>query len=183
MQSPLIIAISGASGSGKSLFTKNLFNLEPSIKNEKTPEVLKVDNKYFLAEIKSIKKNDKPMNHPDVLKMINAQLNFQNIIKNNLLKSQYNLPITIRLVRPDGEISLSRTISSGTEGAIYYPYQTASNAISGKWFVEAYLDKEKSPIGKTSFEIRALPEVLCLRPSGGSVYYSMDTGSISVPGG
>ncbi|HBA58855.1 MAG: uridine kinase, partial [Pseudomonadota bacterium] len=26
MQSPLIIAISGASGSGKSLFTKNLFN-------------------------------------------------------------------------------------------------------------------------------------------------------------
>lgn len=26
MQSPLIIAISGASGSGKSLFTENLFN-------------------------------------------------------------------------------------------------------------------------------------------------------------
>lgn len=26
MQSPLIIAISGASGSGKSLFTQNLFN-------------------------------------------------------------------------------------------------------------------------------------------------------------
>ena len=76
------------------------------------------------------------------------------IIKNNLLKTQYNLPITIRLIRPDGEISLSRTISSGTEGAIYYPYQTASNAISGKWFVEAYLDKNKSPIGKSSFEIR-----------------------------
>ena len=61
----------------------NLFKKIYLIKNEKTPEVLKVDNKYFLAEIKSIKKNNKPMNHPDVLKMINAQLNFQNKIKNN----------------------------------------------------------------------------------------------------
>ncbi len=61
----------------------NLFKKIYLIKNEKTPEVLKVDNKYFLAEIKSIKRNNKPMNHPDVLKMINAQLNFQNKIKNN----------------------------------------------------------------------------------------------------
>ncbi len=44
---------------------------------------MKVDNKYFLAEIKSIEKNNKPMNDPDVLKTINAQLNFQNKIKNN----------------------------------------------------------------------------------------------------
>jgi len=61
----------------------NLFKKIYSIKNEKSPEVLKVDNKYFLAEIKSIEKNNRPMDDPDVLKMINAQLNFQNKIKNN----------------------------------------------------------------------------------------------------
>ena len=61
----------------------NLFKKIYSIKNEKSPEVLKVDNKYFLAEIKSIEKNNRPMNDPDVLKTINAQLNFQNKIKNN----------------------------------------------------------------------------------------------------
>ena len=43
--------------------------------------------------------------------------------------------------------------------------------------------KKKRVRQETCFEIRALPEVLPLRPSGGSVYYSMDTGSISVPGG
>ena len=44
---------------------------------------MKVDNKYFLAEIKSTGKNNKSMNDPDVLKTINAQINFQNKIKNN----------------------------------------------------------------------------------------------------
>ena len=85
-----IITIKNIDGSKKNKDNKkienlsdNLFNKIYLIKNEKTPEVLKVDNKYFLAEIKSIKKNNKPMNHPDVLKMINAQLNFQNKIKNN----------------------------------------------------------------------------------------------------
>ena len=61
----------------------NLFKKIYSIKNEKSPEILKVDNKYFLAEIKSIEKNNKPINDPDVLKTINAQLNFQNKIENN----------------------------------------------------------------------------------------------------
>ena len=53
-----------------------------SIKNEKSPEVLKVDNKYFLAEIKSIEKSERSMNDPDVLKTIKSQLNFQNKINN-----------------------------------------------------------------------------------------------------
>jgi len=61
----------------------NLFKKIYAIKNKKSPEILKVDKKYFLAEIKSIEKNNKTINDPDVLKIINAQLKFQNKIKNN----------------------------------------------------------------------------------------------------
>jgi len=61
----------------------NLFKKIYVIKNEKSPEVLKVDGKYFLAEIKSIERNNRPIDDPDVLKTINAQLKFQNKIKNN----------------------------------------------------------------------------------------------------
>ena len=61
----------------------NLFKKIYAIKNEKSPEVLKVDNKYFLAEISSVEKNSRPMNHPKVLKAINDQLIFQNKIENN----------------------------------------------------------------------------------------------------
>ena len=61
----------------------NLFKKIYLIKNEKMPEVLKVDNKYFLAEIKSIERNNLPITNATVLKTINAQLNFQNKIENN----------------------------------------------------------------------------------------------------
>ncbi len=61
----------------------NLFKKIYLIKNEKSPEVVKIDNKYFLVEIKSIEKNNKTMNDPDVLKAINSQLDFQNKIENN----------------------------------------------------------------------------------------------------
>ena len=61
----------------------NLFKKIYVMKNEKSPEILKVDGKYFLAEIKSIERNNRPIDDPDVLKTINAQLNFQNKIKNN----------------------------------------------------------------------------------------------------
>ena len=61
----------------------NLFKKIYSIKKEKAPEVLKIDNKYFLAEINSIKKEIRSINDPNVLKSINAQINFQNKIKIN----------------------------------------------------------------------------------------------------
>ena len=60
-----------------------LFNKIYLIKNEKTPEILNVDNKYFIAQVKSIEKSIKPMNDPDVLKALNDQITFQIKIENN----------------------------------------------------------------------------------------------------
>ena len=61
----------------------SLFKKIYSIKNKNTPTVIKINNKYFLAEIKSIEKTNKPIDDPDVFKAINAQLNFQKKIENN----------------------------------------------------------------------------------------------------
>jgi peptidyl-prolyl cis-trans isomerase D len=61
----------------------NLFKKIFTIKNEKTPEIIKVDNKYFLAQIKSTETYNKPINDPKVLEALNAQLNFQIKIENN----------------------------------------------------------------------------------------------------
>jgi peptidyl-prolyl cis-trans isomerase D len=61
----------------------NLFKKIYNIRNKKTPEVIKVNNKYFLAEIKTIEKSNRPMTDPEVLEALNAQLNFQIKIKNN----------------------------------------------------------------------------------------------------
>ena len=61
----------------------NFFKKVYSITNEKEPEIIKDNNKFFLAEIKSIERKNKPMSDPDVLEALNAQLNFQAKIKNN----------------------------------------------------------------------------------------------------
>ena len=53
------------------------------IKEEKIPEVVKVNNKYYLVEVKSITKKNLSINNPDVLKIVNNQIDIQNKIKNN----------------------------------------------------------------------------------------------------
>ena len=64
-------------------FPDDLFKKIYFIKNEKIPEIIKINNKFFLVEIKSTEKISKPMNNTDVLKALNEQLNFQAKIENN----------------------------------------------------------------------------------------------------
>ena len=67
----------------KDKFSDNLFKKINKIKSQNAPEILKVENQYFLTEIKSIKKVNKSLNDPDVLNAIKSQINFKNKIKNN----------------------------------------------------------------------------------------------------
>ncbi len=60
-----------------------IFNKIYFIKNEKIPELIKIENQFYLAEIVSIQKINKTLEDPDVSKMINAQLLFKNKIKKN----------------------------------------------------------------------------------------------------
>ena len=85
-----IIVIKSVDGNKKDKNDKKIKNLSDKlfkkiyfIKNEKSPEIVKIDDKYFLAEIKFIEKNNRPIDDPNVLKTINTQLNFQNKIENN----------------------------------------------------------------------------------------------------
>ncbi len=61
----------------------SIFKKIYSIKNEKTPQVLKIDGKYYLAEIISILREKKSINDPDVIELIKAQLKFRYKIEFN----------------------------------------------------------------------------------------------------
>tara|TARA_B100001057_G_scaffold141042_1_gene140782 strand:- start:965 stop:2419 length:1455 start_codon:yes stop_codon:yes gene_type:complete len=61
----------------------DLFKKIYNIKNTQTPEIININEKYYLAEIKSEDKKIKPMNDPDVLEALNIQLNFKAKIENN----------------------------------------------------------------------------------------------------
>ncbi len=61
----------------------SLFEKIFSINNEKTPEVIKSENNYYLVEVVSKEIINKSVEHPDVLKAITDQLDIQNKIRNN----------------------------------------------------------------------------------------------------
>ena len=70
----------------------NLFKKIYNIKNIQSPEIINIDGKYYLAEIKNKEKINKPMNDAQVLEALNAQLSFKaKIEKNNSLIKDISL--------------------------------------------------------------------------------------------
>ena len=61
----------------------NLFKKIYNIKIPRSPEVINIESKYYLAEIKDEEKKNRPMNDPEVLEALNAQLSFKEKIENN----------------------------------------------------------------------------------------------------
>ena len=61
----------------------NLFKKIYNLKSTMSPEIINLNSKYYLAEISSIEKKNRPFEDPDVQEALNAQLNFKNKIENN----------------------------------------------------------------------------------------------------
>ena len=61
----------------------NLFKKIYNLKTPQSPEVININSKYYLAEIKEEEKKNRPMNDPEVLEALNAQLSFKQKIENN----------------------------------------------------------------------------------------------------
>ena len=61
----------------------NLFQKIYNIKLPQSPEVISIDGKYYLAEIKEEEKKNRSMNDPDVLEALKAQLSFKEKIEKN----------------------------------------------------------------------------------------------------
>ena len=53
------------------------------IKTTRAPEVINIDGKYYLAEIKDIEKKNKPITDSEVLEALKAQLSFKDKIEKN----------------------------------------------------------------------------------------------------
>ena len=61
----------------------NLFKKIYNLKSINSPEVINLNNKYYIGEIFDIDKKNRPFNDPEVQEALNAQLNFKAKIENN----------------------------------------------------------------------------------------------------
>jgi len=61
----------------------DLFKKIYNINNLKTPEVINLGNKYYLAEVSNVEKKNRSINDPKVQEALNSQLIFEKKIENN----------------------------------------------------------------------------------------------------
>ena len=61
----------------------NLFKKIYNLKSIQVPEIINLENKYYLAEINKIEKKDRLFTDPEVQEALNAQLSFKNKIESN----------------------------------------------------------------------------------------------------
>ena len=64
-------------------FSDKLFKKIFNLRNIKFPEVVNLDNKYFIAEVSNIEKITKSLNDPEVQEALIAQISFKNKIEKN----------------------------------------------------------------------------------------------------
>ena len=61
----------------------SLFKKIYSLNSINVPEIINLNNKYYLVEISNIEKKERPFNDPEVQKALNAQLSFKTKIEKN----------------------------------------------------------------------------------------------------
>ena len=62
-----------------------------------------------------------------------------------------DVPVTVKLVRPDGKVSRTLTRRAEFDGGFALDLQLTGNAATGSWTITAHLDPEGAPVGITNF--------------------------------
>ena len=62
-----------------------------------------------------------------------------------------NVPLTLKIHRPDGAVALERTLTNGQAGGFHLTVPISASARTGTWSAYAYLDPAGQPVGSITF--------------------------------
>ena len=72
-----------------------------------------------------------------------------------------DLPIRLRLRRPNGQIAAETVPPRQDDGSLFWPLRLSAGATYGVWTLEALTDPDAPPVGRTTFRVEAfVPERL-----------------------
>ncbi|MBL0941457.1 MAG: alpha-2-macroglobulin family protein [Alphaproteobacteria bacterium] len=82
------------------------------------------------------------------------KINITGLLRSDKGKAATNMPLTFRILRPDGvEIYQKATKDQGS-GSHTLEFSTSASSPSGEWTVVVHLDPKKPEIGRTTFRVR-----------------------------
>ncbi|WP_377048710.1 alpha-2-macroglobulin family protein [Muricoccus vinaceus] len=75
-----------------------------------------------------------------------------------------DLPVRLRLRRPNGQVAAEAVPPRGPEGAVFWAPQLSAGAPAGGWTIEALTDPNRPPVASSGFQVDAfVPERLEVR--------------------
>ena len=85
------------------------------------------------------------------------------LIRDKALKAVEDMPLTLQLIRPDGEVALTKKISQLKAGGFQKRFAIPTSGRTGQWQTKLYLSIDDDPIGSYAFEVADyVPETLSL---------------------
>ena len=75
------------------------------------------------------------------------------LVRDDKANALSNVPLTLKLLRPDGIVVDSRQLDAGSLGGHYQIYALARDARMGTWSVELHVDPKGPAIGTASFRV------------------------------
>jgi len=74
-----------------------------------------------------------------------------------------DLPLRLRLIRPNGQVAAEAVPERGPDAAISWPVALSNGAAAGAWRVEARIEPDQPPVGMAEFRVDAfVPERLAV---------------------
>lgn len=78
--------------------------------------------------------------------------------------SPRELPIRLRLLRPNGQVAAETVAARGPDGALSWPVPLSPGAAAGVWSIQARLEPNQPPLATQSFRVEAfVPERLAVQ--------------------
>jgi uncharacterized protein YfaS (alpha-2-macroglobulin family) len=75
------------------------------------------------------------------------------LVRDDKADALTNVPLTLRLLRPDGVVVDTKQVDAGSLGAHYQRYALPRDARMGTWSVELRVDPKAAPIGTAEFRV------------------------------
>jgi hypothetical protein len=73
------------------------------------------------------------------------------LLRDNAGRALDDLPLTLKIRRPDGALALERTLTDGNIGGFHLAVPISPTARTGTWSAYAYLDPAGDPVGSIAF--------------------------------
>jgi uncharacterized protein YfaS (alpha-2-macroglobulin family) len=75
------------------------------------------------------------------------------LLRNDRGQAESGLPLTLRVLRPDGVEVVKTTLQSTADGGYHLPVPIADRARTGKWTVQAHVDPKGKAVGQMEFSV------------------------------